>query len=648
MLRQLIQDYTWVRLAALTRLRRHRDAVELLATVSLRPDDPQRLTTWAQVTAYRGLEADDVQMLLACIDEIQPDPELTAWLLRLAWESYTLGDAARRIAAKAAARAAGAEVDDLADDPEDDTSDEAVLATPEGRAGRALYDALERHQAEHGKIPGFDALQVGEGEAGIENLIADLTAMLRSQAERLDTAIKHVLAGQPLGLVAVAANRPYARAVIGRVIGYLPAVSHDESAFEAEVQAAAAALGGAVAVEASTLHTVDRLDRDSLTGNFAELLLSQRARDDITSGLLANRADLAASGHIGFDRVQGRFTRSEGRDPDADLLVARARRLEELAAFCRIVPVDVEHYGPDSELFRARDATADSADEDVVAQDGDAKDEDIDDAHEVDPVARAAAMGPWLDAVEVAADMALPLWSDDLGLRRLAAARGVASFSTAALLEALLDEMRLPEGEVPGLRARLLRAGVADLNVTDDELGAMVAEAAALRDTDPAAVRELVTAVGMKLSRPSYAEVRQTTFLGDVRQLIVLARVYEDGWAETFCFQALTGLVLRGLTGDGVLRAALELSFGGTPGVDARRTARYLELARRVVIAHHDQDPIADLPSMMETSLPDVVGKDDFVARVLEELLPTAETAIRPAETNGDAASGDAENPEVA
>ena len=33
----------------------------------------------------RGFEAIDVQMLLACTDEIQPDPELTAWLLRLAW-----------------------------------------------------------------------------------------------------------------------------------------------------------------------------------------------------------------------------------------------------------------------------------------------------------------------------------------------------------------------------------------------------------------------------------------------------------------------------------------------------------------------------------------------------------------------------------
>lgn len=236
-------------------------------------------------------------------------------------------------------------------------------------------------------------------------------------------------------------------------------------------------------------------------------------------------------------------------------------------------------------------------------------------------------MGPWLDAVELAADLGLPLWSDDLGLRKLASARGVATFSTPALLEALLDEMRLPEGEVPGLRARLLRAGVADLNVTDEELGAMVAEAAELRDSDPAAVRELVTAVGMKLSRPSYAEVRQTTFLGDVRKLIVSARMHESGWAETFCYQALTGLALRALPVDGVLRAAIELSFGGTPVVDPRRTARYLELARQVVIAHHDQDPIADLPSILENSLADVVGKDDFVARVLEALLPTAETA---------------------
>jgi hypothetical protein len=641
-------DYTWLRIEALRILRRLDAAADVLKTSGVVPDDTQRLTTWAQVVAHNGFAADDVDLLLRTLEVVAPETSIVGRLLGLAWSSFTLVDAANRNAAKDAARAAAGaagevceanDEDDLEPD-EVDLDDEAVLATAEGRASRALHQALEAHRAQHGEIPGISVHVVEEGDEGVVKLIEELTAMLRRQAEALDNVRRLVRAGQPLGLIASVAHRPYSRAVIGRVLGYVPAVTSDEASFDEEVEAAAAAIGGAVVVEASTLHIVERLNRPALTGEFTELLLSERARDDIIAGVQASRADLGSSASMGFDLVSGRPTMTDGPYADASLLVTRAEALELLSRDTRIVKVDDSRYAAYAELFAddsddAEEAGAANGAGRAVHADDQADEADLEVSADLDGPGvteqeRAEALGPWADAIEIAVAESVPLWSDDLGLRVAARHRGVTAFSTAALLEALLDNGRLVQQDVPPLRAALLRAGVADLDVTDDELHILVDQAAEVRETEPTAARELITAVGMKLSRPSYAQARPATVLTDARALIAAAAAYEASWAETFVVQTLTCLAVTGLPGSEVLRAAISLSLGGTPFIDAARTARYLELARQVVIGQHGDDLVSEISGLLAAVLSRLPERDAFISTVLETLLPRGFRAAGP------------------
>lgn len=586
-----IESYTWARLAALIRLHRHSDAADLLATSVFIPDNVQHLQTWVQATAYRGFDEADVTTFLTCFEMVEPEPNLAGRLLAIVFGSHTTTMAARRNAARAVDEAPRLEpIDEL---------DEELEPIDESTPGRRLYRALERHQQTQGELPGIVAKQVEESEAGVQALLDDFAAQLKAQAEVLDDIRGQVLAGAPLGLLSAVLGRPYARAVIGRVVGYIPAVTTDETAFEREVEAAASAVGGTVVVEASTLHVVASLGRTELSGHFASVLLSERSRDDITSCLLASRADRASSGQMGFNLAAGRLTLTDGPDPDTEILIALAERLDRQARGCVVRPAPADE-----------DAGSGSDTGNLVDKDA-----------QEDGRAHQEALGPWVDAIELAAAEGVALWSDDIGLRTLAASRDMPAFSTAALLEALLDDGKLPAADIPGLRADLIRCGVADLDVTDDELEAILAEAGAARETDPAAAREGITGIGMKLSRPSYVHARPTA-LTSTRTLIEQAATFDQRWSESLTFQFLNGLA-AGVPGEVVLEAAVILSLGGSPVFEAARTARYLELARQVVIGRRQDDPVATLPSILAKGFDGLPNRQQMTAAVLDILLPT-------------------------
>jgi hypothetical protein len=57
----------------------------------------------------------------------------------------------------------------------------------------------------------------------------------------------------------------------------------------------------------------------------------------------------------------------------------------------------------------------------------------------------ADAHQPWLAAVDLATDRRLPLWSDDVAVRSIAASKGIATFGTWALITALIDAGLIPD-----------------------------------------------------------------------------------------------------------------------------------------------------------------------------------------------------------
>jgi hypothetical protein len=57
-----------------------------------------------------------------------------------------------------------------------------------------------------------------------------------------------------------------------------------------------------------------------------------------------------------------------------------------------------------------------------------------------------SVMGPrWLAAVDLAAKQKLPVWSDDVAIRSIAAGKGIATFGTWAMLTALIEADLIPD-----------------------------------------------------------------------------------------------------------------------------------------------------------------------------------------------------------
>jgi hypothetical protein len=67
----------------------------------------------------------------------------------------------------------------------------------------------------------------------------------------------------------------------------------------------------------------------------------------------------------------------------------------------------------------------------------------------------------WLSAVDLAAERQLPLWSDDVAIRSIAASRDITSFGTWALLTALIELCLIPDTSNADAAA-LAREGVVE------------------------------------------------------------------------------------------------------------------------------------------------------------------------------------------
>jgi tetratricopeptide (TPR) repeat protein len=231
----------------------------------------------------------------------------------------------------------------------------------------------------------------------------DLTQVIRAQlvphAGSLNQEAKLVRAGKlPLGALAAAANRPYAAMLIENATGALNAITADRAVFAEEVSAAKEAINGEVVVEASTLAVLTLLPERStgLRSAFSVVRLPRAALVDI-------------DGAFGDVRRHPGSYFSITYDSERDVLVLCEASL-------------AEHQ----RLYRRISAVDQTARQLVVTDT--ATTEASPDGHQA-----------WLSAVDLAAERRLPLWSDDVAVRSIAAGKDVASFGTWALRAALID-----------------------------------------------------------------------------------------------------------------------------------------------------------------------------------------------------------------
>jgi hypothetical protein len=264
---------------------------------------------------------------------------------------------------------------------------------------------------------------------------ADLIEVIRAQfiahAGSLDRAAELVRAGQlPLGALAAAASRPYASMLVEQACGPIYAVSADHEALAREVEAAAAAINAEVVAEASILAVLTLLPEraPALLPAFTAVRLPRPALTDIE----------AAWGEL--TGAPG-FSYSVSYDPEHDVLVSRSVSLAEHQQFYRRI-TDIDKVARTlvvTDLGRTASPP---------------------DAHE-----------PWLAAIDLTAERELPLWSDDIAIRSIAAEKGISAFGTWALLTALIEGSLIPDTR-PADALALAEAGVIQLPLTNRESSA--------------------------------------------------------------------------------------------------------------------------------------------------------------------------------
>ncbi len=296
---------------------------------------------------------------------------------------------------------------------------------PDGQPVLPDLDAglRERFEAELGSY----AQRYPDGPIQMTNVEdVDFTSVIRAQfaphVRPLHDAATAVRAGRlPLGALAAAAGRPYAAMLAEQACGPLRAVTPDQRSLDMERDTAAQAINGEVVIEASTLAVITLIPKraTALLSAFATVRLPRPALMDIDSA----RRDLT--------RAPG-STYSLSYDPERDILITHVASLPQHQQLSRRI----------TELDRLARTLAIT-----------------DPAPTAEP---ADAHLPWMAAVDLAAERDVPLWSDDIAIRALAASKGVPAFGTWALLTTLATASLIPDTTTEDALT-LSSAGVAEI-----------------------------------------------------------------------------------------------------------------------------------------------------------------------------------------
>lgn len=282
-----------------------------------------------------------------------------------------------------------------------------------GELHRQAFAAMQELVSKFGNETGITVLQ---GKP--EEVISQLTEMLKERAAE-DSQLRDLIravrnATVPIGLFAGLRSHSYATLLVERAFGVLIGASADDDEHAQEVTTARAALGQSVVVDAAALLTLSgHATLRGLSGQFASLQTTAATMSDVHRAVFDVRGRAGSPRTLTWDPGQSALI---FRDlPEAEF-VRQLRRAEAMEGFAQKLPVRVVTEVSVLEEVRSE------AEVTVLEE-----------------VGREAEHSPWAHPIQLAHDEALALWSDDLGLRRLARALGLPSFGTPALVDAVRD-----------------------------------------------------------------------------------------------------------------------------------------------------------------------------------------------------------------
>jgi len=267
---------------------------------------------------------------------------------------------------------------------------------------KALWEELSAHCDRFG-----EATPIQQVTFDPDNVDEMFRGSLQERTDVIEKVTRAVqLLQLPLGMLAEAVGRPYALGVIQRAAGMVPACTPVEAEYDAELAAASDVLAAPrprrVVTDATALHLAKVLDvARQLAQADLRRVLPRASRRDVQSALLEARQLVASPGSVSWDSVADQPVLHEATAEEQNEILRRAERLDAAARACEVV---VE--GP-LQVLGDRDSEGSEA---------------------------------WLAPLQVAVDEAVPLWSDDVVLRRLARETGVPTFGTLALLDAIAQQ----------------------------------------------------------------------------------------------------------------------------------------------------------------------------------------------------------------
>ncbi|MEV7282956.1 DUF4365 domain-containing protein [Streptomyces sp. NPDC093252] len=289
---------------------------------------------------------------------------------------------------------------------------------------------------------------------GTQNLLQYVEQTHGPREPLLQAAADAVRAGVlTTGILARAARRPVALAVIHRASGLIPACTLHQEHVTAEVRAAHQALNRTAVLDPTALALTALLPGrfDQLRAVFAATPVPRAVFDDTVMTRYALDGLLRSSGQLGVHEGRAIFTRYSDQD--------RQQHHREAAAFFRIISVLQPVEVPDLTEIRHRLGLQHASDDEVAS---------------------------WLSAAQHALNTQAPVWCDDAALRGLLLRADVPAFGTVALLRLLTDHDDYPDFTHERYRRdlrTLLESYVVDLPVTTDE----ITDLAQAQDWAPAA-----------------------------------------------------------------------------------------------------------------------------------------------------------------
>lgn len=294
-----------------------------------------------------------------------------------------------------------------------------------------------------------------------DNPLESFRELLRDQPDTSEQDAKLEEGRLPVGMAATLHRRSLTEVLAIRT--QAPLFAGDTESFETEVSAASSAIGSRVVVDLTALYAISGMDEslsDLLLGRFIELT--------------AARAQLIDSIQ-GCDRLAGLSTLQIG-----------------LAADGSAVPITISTEEAEARHQRAQRIRAQF--EKVTTNDT------VDIANFPEIISAGAGVAfAWISALDTAIESGHPLWCDDRMTRRLAAEKGVNTFGTQALIEALRRGGTITDDAAIARQAELVARYFVGLSFRSDVLthaatidgwnprgcAAFIAHSAAIPDAGP-------------------------------------------------------------------------------------------------------------------------------------------------------------------